>query len=234
MIYPIQKVLPLSIPGEAIDTITEKIPALGPLHLRICEGLDFTSEYEMPIVRPEFVEPPYDIKAFHRLKGISENVKKDFFGHFYTLDRHFESVWNRPYSFIPLFRKLGGIISPDYSILDNMLKEQRFWNDFRNKLLSAFYQRWNIPVIASPVWCSDMKNIMRFMDGWPHNSIVAVNSTGVCRDKRSRHIWLDGYFAMIDILKPTHILRYGGKIEGELCEISTYYTNNNNVNSHGR
>lgn len=226
--------LPLSIPGEDIDTITEKIPDLGPLNLHICDGIKFTSEYEMPIVKPENLEIPGCIKSFHRLKGLSDNMKNKVFGHFYTRDENFEGVWKRPYSFIRLFRKLGGIISTDYSILDNMLMQQRFWNDFRNKLLSAFYQKWNIPVIASPVWCSDMRNIMRFMDGWPHNSIIAINSTGVCRDKRSRHTWLDGYFAMIDILKPTHILRYGEKIEGELCAISTYYTNNNNVNCHGR
>ena len=155
--------------------------------------------------------------------------KKNVFGHFYTPDKNIEKVWNRPHSFIKMFRKFGAILSPDFSLLTNMLEMQRLWNDFRNKLLAAFYQKWNVPVIASPSWSSDMKNIERYMDGWPHNSIIAINSTGVCRDKRSRHIWLDGYYAMLSILNPSHILRYGGMIEGERCDISTFYTNNNKI-----
>ena len=43
----------------------------------------------------------------------------------------------------------------------------------------------------------------------------------------SNSISLEGYYAMLDILKPIHILRYGAYIEGEQKEISTYYPNNN-------
>ena len=229
MIYPMQKVLPLSFPGERTDTITEKIPDLGPLHLHICEGIDFTANHQMPVVRPEIVGPPSELQAFYRLKREPEAVMKNAFGHFYTPDKNIEKVWNRPHSFINLFRKFGGILSPDFSILMNMLEIQRLWNDFRNKLLAAFYQKWNVPVIASPSWSSDMKNFERYMEGWPHNSIIAINSTGVCLDKRSRHIWLDGYHAMLSILNPTHILRYGGMIDGEKCDFSTYYVNNNKI-----
>ena len=209
MIYPFQKVLPLSFPGESIDTLTETIPDLGPLHLHICDGIDFTSEHQLPVVHAEVVGPPSELQAFYRLKGLPDLEKKN--------------------SFIKMFRKFGAILSPDFSLLTNMLEMQRLWNDFRNKLLAAFYQKWNVPVIASPSWSSDMKNIERYMDGWPHNSIIAINSTGVCRDKRSKHIWLDGYYAMLSILTPSHILRYGGMIEGERCDISTFYTNNNKI-----
>ena len=229
MIYPMQKVLPLSFPGESTDTITNKNSDLGPLHLHICEGIDFTAEHQLPVVRPEIVNPPSELQAFYRLKGRSEKEKKNAFGHFYTPDRNIERVWSCPHSFIIMFRKFGAILSPDFSLLTNMLEMQRLWNDFRNKLLAAFYQKWNVTVIASPSWSSDMKNIQRYMEGWPHNSVIAINSTGVCRDKRSRHIWLEGYHAMLSILNPSHILRYGGMIEGENREISTFYTNNNKV-----
>lgn len=67
------------------------------------------------------------------------------------------------------------------------------------------------------------------MEGWPHGSIIAINSTGVCLDKKARHTWLDGYWAMVDTLNPSHILRYGGFIEGENANISTYYVNNNRI-----
>ena len=46
-----------------------------------------------------------------------------------------------------------------------------------------------------------------FMEGWPKGSIIAINSTGIGLDKRCRYIWLEGYHAMLDILKPIHIIR---------------------------
>lgn len=233
MIYPIQKVLPLSFPDESIDTITETKPDLGPLHLRICDGIEFTAEHQLPVVRSEILEPSQELLAFYRLKERSDEEKKRAYGHFYTPDDKIERVWKNPYAFIELFRSFGAIVSPDLSILANMLEIQRMWNDFRNKLLAAFFQRWNVPVIASPSWSVDLNNIHRYMEGWPHNSIIAINSTGVCRDKRSRFIWLDGYNAMLSILNPSHILRYGGMIEGERCDISTYYINNNKSYRYG-
>lgn len=177
MIYPIEKVLPLPFPGEGNDTITEKVPDLGPLHLHICEGIGFTSEHQMPIVKPELVEPPLDIKAYYRLKNYPDIDKKKMFGHFFTSDKNIEKVWKKPFLHINMFRGFGGIISTDFSILDNMLEIQRFWNDFRNKLLTAFYQKYGIHVIAAPSWCSDLDNIGRYMEGWPHNCLIAINIT---------------------------------------------------------
>ncbi len=121
MIYPIEKVLPLPFPGEGNDTITEKVPDLGPLHLHICEGIGFTSEHQMPIVKPELVEPPLDIKAYYRLKNYPDIDKKKMFGHFFTSDKNIEKVWKKPFLHINMFRGFGGIISTDFSILDNML-----------------------------------------------------------------------------------------------------------------
>lgn len=227
MIFPQQMVLPLAIPGESQDIIKEDIPDLGPLHLHICRGIEFTTKHQLPIVKPECIDIPDDIKAFYRLKKSSKQNLKDTVAHFYTQDSNFEQVWKKPHAYIEIFRRYKAILSTDYSILSNMVEIQRFWNDFRNKLLAAFYQKWNVPVIASPSWSDDLHNIERYMEGWPHNSIIAINSTGVCHDKKARHTWLDGYWAMMDILNPSHILRYGGFIEGENVEISTYYVNNN-------
>ena len=103
---------------------------------------------------------------------------------------------------------------------------QKLWNSFRNKLMTAFFQRNGINAIPAPSW-GDLTNIELYMEGWPRGSILAINSTGLGLDKRCRYIWLEGYNAMLDILKPIHIIRCGAYIEGERKEISTYYPNNN-------
>ena len=92
---------------------------------------------------------------------------------------------------------------------------QKLWNSFRNKLMSAFYQRNNINLIPAPSW-GDIEHIELYMEGWPKNSLIAINSTGVGRDNRCRHIWLEGYHAMLEILNPIHI----NKVKRQKNEIS--------------
>ncbi len=227
MIYPYQKVLPLEYENtENRQFITENIQKLGPLHSALCRGLEFTSKNQFPIVQPYHGDIPEDLCAVYRLGKKSESLLSHLGGHFFTNDSNFERFWTYPFRYLPLLRKLLCILSPDFSIYSNMLLMQKLWNSFRNKLMSAFYQRNNIPLIPSPSW-GDLFNSDLFMEGWPKNSIIAINSTGVGRDKRCRHIWLDGYYAMLDILKPIFILRYGCMIEGEKTEISRFYINNN-------
>lgn len=210
------------------NTVVGAKKDLGPLHMRLCEGINFTSAHQLPVVKPVHIGPPDDIKAFYRINNRCKcEERRRIFAHFYTDDVKFEKVWNRPFAYVDLFRRMDGLISTDYSILTNMVESQRQWNDFRNKLLAAFYQSHGATVVASPSWSSDLQNIDRYMEGWPHNSVIAVNSTGVRRDRRARKIWLDGYWAMNSILSPSHILRYGGRIEGENTQISTYYVNDN-------
>lgn len=227
MILPQQKILPLYFEEETRSIRSERIKDLGPLHMRICNGINFTSEHQLPIVKPVCTDIPEKMIAYYRTKQIKQT--NDIVAHFYTADCQFENVWNRPFAYIDAFKRFLAITSTDFSLLTNMLEMHRLWNDFRNKLLAAFYQKWNVKVIASPSWSADMQNIDRYMEGWPRNSLISINSTGVCHDKRSRHIWLDGYNAMLSILNPTHILRYGGFVEGERTEISTYYTNDNRI-----
>ena len=50
-------------------------------------------------------------------------------------------------------------------------------------------------------------------DGIPEASIVAVSTVGVKRDDDAFQVWKDGMDAMIDKIKPSVILVYGGKLE---------------------
>ena len=64
-------------------------------------------------------------------------------------------------------------------------------------------------------------------DGYPKNSIIAINSTGCVQDKRSKELWHAGYEEVIKRLNPKHIVRYGAKLDGEMESISTYFNNDN-------
>lgn len=228
MIYPYQKLLPLEYENLESNnpSLAENVQTLGTLHSVLCKGLDFTSKNQFPIVLPSFRQPPEYICSLHRLRRKPESVLQNICGHFFTSDTNIEPFWNHPFRNLQFLKKLDCIISTDFSIYTNMVFYQKMWNSFRNKLMSAFFQRNGIPLIPAPSW-GDLQNIELYMEGWPEGSLIAINSTGIGHDKRCRHIWLDGYFAMLAILKPIHIIRYGAYIEGERKEISTYYPNNN-------
>ena len=227
MQYPYQKTLPLEYEdSKDASCLIENYKALGPLNSVLCTGIDFTSKNQFPIVKPNTGEIPEVLCSVHRLRKKPDSLLRNICGHFFTSDSNFESYWNYPFRNIRFLQQLGAVLSTDYSIYSNMLFMQKMWNSYRNKLMSAFYQRNNINLIPAPSW-GDIENIDMYMEGWPKGSLIAINSTGIGRDKRCRHIWLEGYYAMLEILKPIHIIRYGAFIEGERKEISTYYPNNN-------
>ena len=227
MTYPYQKILPLEFETpDSNPLLTESYKTLGPLHSVLCRGIEFTSKNQFPIVEPYSGDIPELLCSVHRLRKKSESLLPGICCHFFTPDSNIEPFWNNPFRYLQWLRRFGYVISTDFSLYTNMVFIQKLWNSFRNKLLSAFYQRNGVNLIPAPAW-GDLVNIELYMEGWPKSSVIAINSTGIGCDKRCRHIWLDGYNAMLDILKPIHIIRYGAYIEGERRDKSTYYPNNN-------
>ena len=227
MIYPYQKILPLEFENpDSNPLLAESNKTLGPLHSVLCKGIEFTSKNQFPIVEPYSGDIPDILCSVHRLRKKPDSLLRGICGHFFTPDSNIEPYWTHPFKYLQWLKKLGYVTSTDFSLYSNMVLIQKLWNSFRNKLMSAFLQRNHINLIPAPSW-GDLENIELYMEGWPKNSIIAINSTGVARDKRCRHIWLEGYYAMLDILTPIHIIRYGTYIEGERKEISTFYPNNN-------
>lgn len=205
-----------------IAEVQSPIP-LGILNKNICQNLLFTGEYEMPVVKPTLCNIPKEIIAFYQIKRFKD---KGYVPHFYTDDYKFENVWSFPRKSLPTLMHCSEIISTDFSVYEDLLFPQKLWNIFRNKLLAAWWQYNGLKVIPNVSWIHGKDYSISF-DGWPKESVIAVNSTGVGNCCRCKSMWLEGYNAMLEILKPTHILRYGVKIKGECESISTYYRNDN-------
>lgn len=210
---------------EDLPIVYEGDTYLGPLHAYLNYKIDATAKRQLPIIKPvnDFVVPER-LCAYYRLKN--KKVIPGTCVHHFTDDRHIEPLWTRPRFYAQSLRKYDYVLSTDFSVHMDMFEEQKWWNDFRNKFLAAYFQHWGVNIIPAPSW-ADVKDIERYAEGWPTNSLIAINSTGIGTDKRSIFNWLDGYYEMIERLKPSHILRYGRFIEGENNEISTYYENNN-------
>lgn len=207
---------------KQIQNIEYELSKLGPLNCALDQFVNFTSKNQQPIVKPASGRVPKDIRALYRMRTPMEDICP----HFFTNDAHIEQVWTHPLRYIKVLQRYGWTIAPDLSLYINMVRNQKHWNAFRNKFLSAVWQRFGIDVIPAPSW-GDMADIEFYLEGWPKQSLIALNSTGIGNNLRGQKQFMDGYEAVLDILQPTHILRYGTAFEGERVDISTYYTNDN-------
>ena len=204
--------------------VSSKTPtSLGVLNKKICQYLNMTGQYEMPVVRAINCSIPRDIVALYH---IGRCKHEECIPHFYTEDRRFESTWTFPCKSLNKIACYPLVISPDFSVYEELAFPQKLWNIFRNKALAAWWQYNGLNVIPNVSWIHGKDYAVSF-DGWPKHSVIAVNSTGINDDEKCKIMWLEGYKVMLKTLEPIHILRYGAKIEGENEAISTYYENDN-------
>ncbi len=211
------------------SSVTEIDKNYGIENVLLYRFIQLDSKTEMPIVGKTLCDIPDDNLSSHRQTKTSKKI----YICFYETDQKFEKIWKNPFILFNRFRECSAVIGPDFSVHNELPSIVQLHNIFRNKFLTALWQTFGITVIPNVSWT--YKDYKRSFVGWPQDSIIAVNSTGVGRNPRSRELWLKGYKKMLKKLHPIHILRYGPKIRGEREDISTYYANNNKTSAaHGR
>lgn len=194
----------------------------------ICSHLSFTSEFQHPKIEAVTSRLNCDIVAYHRCSSLTtRNVDT----HFYTTDSNFVYALRHPQKMLAFLRKYPSVIGPDISVWPTMVRSIKEQNIFLNKMFTAWWQYNGIIVYPNIVWSERTPYELCF-DGFPVGSVVAVNSTGIGRDHHAKRVWINGYNAMMDALRPIHIIRYGAKQDGENESISTYFPNDNWRASH--
>ncbi len=220
-----QMELPFSYPDK-VNNIRERMAKkkyYDPFHQEINGQLNFSSEYQSPKIMPNNGKLPDRMVSFSRRK---ETQRTDVAIHFYIHDCKFSGLMSFARKYIDELRKYQCVIGPDFSVQPQMPLKEKEYIIYMNKKITAWMQRNGITVISNVIWCENMDYEYCF-DGLPRHSIIAINSTGIGRDQRSKKGWIEGYKKTVEILKPTHIIRYGAKQDGELAEISTYFPNGN-------
>lgn len=185
--------------------------------------LNFTSGYQHPKVAAVTTTLAYPIIAYHRCSTLKN---KQVCPHFYTDDSRYTVLLNQPNRAVSLLRPYPCALGPDFSVHAQMSSHERERRIYDNKFITAWLQYNGLTIYANIVWVERTPYELCF-DGLPKNAVVAVNSTGIGNDRHAQYVWRDGYEAMLDILKPIHIIRYGARQEGEREDISTYFRNDN-------
>lgn len=181
-----------------------------------------TGPYDMPVVSAcNNFNVPDGFIASHEAKS---SPRHDVGVLFYEYDYLFDRVWNDPYAALLLLKQFPCAIGTDFSQFLNMPFPARIWNNYRNKLMMAWFQANDLTIIPNVTW-SDPSSYDYCFDGMPRHSIIAINSLGAKGNTDSTYFWQKGYEEALRRLEPIKILRYGEELEGEDMSITVRIVN---------
>lgn len=208
-------------PDEPIEKVNERERTNSAYNLELFNPYKCDGKYQMPIIEnDEYI--PDDLMGFNYAKS-SDN--KNVGIHFYLDDYQFERIWNNPDEYIEVLEDYECILSPDFSLYMDMPYSMKIWNVYRSRLIGQYYQSMGIKVIPTISWAEEETFEFCF-DGIPEGSIVSISTIGVKRDKNALEIWKNGMDAMIEKIKPSTILVYGGELEYDYKDIKVIYIDN--------
>ncbi len=189
---------------------------------RVCKFDTMHISTTMPTLRPYEIESvpkklvPYNVWRSDHSKGDCV--------HFFINDCMFIGLLNASDDELHELAEARYVITPDFSQYADMPPGQRRHNCLLNRMVAARMQSLGVNIIVNATW-STPDSFAYCFDGLPTGCPIAINSNGARRLDTSKYLWRRGYEEAIRRLRPSLILRYGPKMEGEREDVSVYYEN---------
>lgn len=211
----------IKLPDQENEKENERIRTNEAYNLDIYEESETAGFYQIPIIYNDGIVPD-DIIGFNYAKTSED---KDIGIHMYVDDYQFERLWNKPQDYVDILSEYQCVFSPDFSLYMDMPMAMKVWNIYRSRMIDQYLQRQGVKVVPTISWAESDTFAFCF-DGIPEGSIVTVSTIGVKRDEYALEIWKAGMDAMIDKIKPSMILVYGGELEYDYGNIPVKYYEN--------
>lgn len=177
--------------------------------------------YQMPKLDPVSYIPK-DLIGFNYMLT-SEDYDSGV--HFYVDDYQFERIWNQPNTYLERIQDFDCMLTPDFSLYQEMPIAMKIWNTYRSRLIGQIAQRLGIIVIPTVSWCERQTFDFCF-DGLPKRATLSISTIGVKQEEYNFSLWKDGVDEMIKRLEPKTLLIYGGKVDYDYGDIRTVYYDN--------
>lgn len=172
----------------------------------IFSELEFVGKYSMPKIEPLTDSKILNLLTFNYAKTCLSPAQYHLC--FYIDDYQFERLWNEPQKYLYLLEQFKGLIGPDFSMYRDFPVILSIYNCWRNKVLTAYWQKLGLEVIPNVSW-SDESSYDWCFDGLPKNSILAVSTNGVLKDKVAKVLFLAGFKEMKRRLQPLKVVIVG-------------------------
>lgn len=194
---------------------------------------DGAGEWDIPIIEPEAWEP-VEFIDFNR--AMSAKRREDRGVHFFIDDYRFERIWTDWKRYGAALAQFAACMTPDFSMFTDWPTAVQLWNHYRKHFIGAYLQSLGVKVYPTICW-SDRCSYEWCFDGEPIGGCVAVSSVGTQKNKESKRLFIDGYEAMLDRLKPETIIFYGdvpSECGGRVVQVSPFQGRFNEVRTDGR
>ena len=130
--------------------------------------------------------------------------------HFFLYDYHFERVWCSPDKDVKTLSQYRAVLSPDFSMYQEMAPIMQMYNVFRNRWCGAYWASKGIRVIPTVSWGSE--NTFDFcFEGIAPGSAVAVSTYMVSEHgnhKDQKEFFMRGYNEMLRRIDPSVVICY--------------------------
>lgn len=189
------------------------------LQKRIFDGV---GEYGIPQIQSTQYKE-CDWIGFNYARSEKDRANKGV--QFFLDDYQFNSVWQSPDKYLDMFRQFTHVMSPDFSTYTDFPKAIQIYNHYRKHWVGAYLQENGVDVIPTISW-STPDSFEWCFDGEPMGGVVAVSSVGVMNSEQKKALFLAGYNAMMDRLRPETILFYGKAPEeclGNIVQIPPFH-----------
>lgn len=187
-------------------------------NLRFFKNLEVTGDFDSPVIRKN-LNIPTNLISFNYALSCKDPEK--YYVHFYIDDYQFERIWHKPTKYISLLKKFAGVIGPDFSAYTDMSISQRIFNIYRNKVLTACWQKLGLNVIPNGRWIENNKiyNFNNGFDGLPHHSSIAITTNSTQSSEKYEKFQIE-FQDILNKLEPTNVIVYGRLKEREkfLCQ----------------
>lgn len=186
-------------------------------NLRLLYGLKAADHFGLLVLKgfsPTSISLPL---AFHEARAMWNKGKSlaGYFVHFYIADQLFDCIRRSPERYVEMLKSADFIIGPDFSTYRNYPFPILLKNTYDNMLLSAFFEREGIRVVANVIWSIPLFYDIIF-SGQPCNGTICVSSKSLdVRDDAGLAFWIRGYREAICRLNPKCVIRIGKLISGE-------------------
>lgn len=161
-------------------------------------------KYDFPIIKKQDIDiDEIEFLSFlDTKKEDNENCNKTI--HFFTYDWLFEKVYEKPDEELQKLKKYKYLLSPDFSIFENMPRALQIESIFKNRWCGAFWQSKGLKVIPTISW-GDKSTFDFCFEGVEKGSVVAVST--YYRENCEEEFML-GYNEMLKRIQPSAIICY--------------------------
>lgn len=127
----------------------------------------------------------------------------------YKFDRGINNIWEHVGTTLKILKHFKGLVTPDFSTYLDFPEPLKLYNTYRMRAFGYIAGKYGIEVINNVRWDSS-NNYKYCFEGIPRNTIVVIGTVASqLKLKENRHQFEEGFWKMIEVLKPQVIIVYG-------------------------